>query len=318
MGVGQVNSWGSETAREADEGEDEPIEPICEGRVAVVTGGGRGLGREHALELARQGARVVVNDTGCRIDGTGHDERPALAVVDEVRALGGEAVANHDDVADWKGAKRMVDQAVDTFGGLDVVVNNAGILRDRMVVNLTDLEWDAVVNVHLRGTFALTHFAAAHWRDQFKAGARVDGRVVNTVSSAGLFGNAGQANYAAAKAAVAAVTVVAAKELARYGVTVNAVSPRSARTRMTERAGTGVQGPPEGFDPYDPATVSPMVAWLASTASRHVTGQVFEVVGGTVTLLEGWRRGPQAERPRRWSPAELGPVVENLIAASSR
>ena len=314
--MGQVNSWGSGTAREAEEGEDETIEPICEGRVAVVTGGGRGLGREHVLELVRQGARLVVNDTGCRIDGTGHDERPASDVVDEVRALGGEAVANHDDVADWKGAQRLVDQAVDAFGGLDVVVNNAGILRDRMVVNMTDVEWDAVVNVNLRGTFALTHFAAAYWRDQFKAGARVDGRVVNTVSSAGLFGTAGQSNYAAAKAAVAALTVVAAKELARYGVTVNAVSPRSARTRMTERSGA-TQDPPDGFDPHDPANVSPMVAWLAGTAARHVTGQVFEVVGGTVTLLEGWRRGPQAETPRRWSPAELGPVVDGLLATAT-
>jgi NAD(P)-dependent dehydrogenase (short-subunit alcohol dehydrogenase family) len=315
--VGHVNSWGSDTAREADEGEDEPIQPICEGRVVVVTGAGRGLGREHALELARHGARVVVNDTGSGVDGRGHDEAPALAVVDEIRRLGGEAVANHDDVADWKGAQRIVDRAVDAFGGLDVVVNNAGILRDRMVVNMTDAEWDPVVNVHLRGTFSLIHFASVHWRDQFKAGAQVDARIVSTVSSAGLFGNAGQANYAAAKAAVAAVTIVAAKELARYGVTVNAISPRSARTRMTERAGQS-QDPPEGFDPHDPANVAPMVAWLASAASRHVTGQVFEVVGGTVTLLEGWRRGPQADAPRRRTPAELGDVVDGLLTAAGR
>jgi NAD(P)-dependent dehydrogenase (short-subunit alcohol dehydrogenase family) len=279
------------------------------GRVAIVTGAGRGLGRQHALLMAAEGARVVVNDRGGGPDGSGNDDLgPAAAVVGEIRAKGGEAVANADDVADWDGARRLVTRAVDAFGGLDVVVNNAGILRDRFLVNMTPDEWDDVVRVHLRGHFAPTRWAAAYWRDRAKAGAPVKASVINTSSTSGLLGNSGQTNYGAAKAGIAGLTVIAAAELERYGVRVNAIAPM-ARTRLTE--GTPgwedmIRPPddPEAFDAWDPANVSPVVAWLA-TADCAVTGQVFYVHGGTVKRFSPWAIGEGVERAGRWTVADL-------------
>jgi NAD(P)-dependent dehydrogenase (short-subunit alcohol dehydrogenase family) len=297
---------------------------ICEGRVAVVTGAGRGIGRGHALELARQGAKVVVNDLGGSRDGSGHDAGPAQTVVDEIVAAGGEAVANADDIADWKGAQRLVETAVEAFGGLDVVVNNAGILRDRMIFNMDEDEWDAVIRVHLKGTFAVTRWAAAHWRERSKAGDHVEGRVINTSSTSGLFANPGQGNYGAAKSGIATLSIIAAKELGRYGVTVNAIAP-GALTRMTEdlfraRGGTAPTAPAppaEGdWDPRSPDNIAPLVTWLASTESSGVTGQVFLVSGGRIAIAEGWRRGPAVEQTGRWHPADLGPVVADLVARS--
>jgi len=292
---------------------------INAGRVAVVTGAGRGIGRAHALELARQGAKVVVNDVGAAIDGEGSSQQPADEVVDEIRAAGGDAVANDDDVADWAGAQRLVQTAVDSFGALDIVVNNAGILRDRMLVNMSGEEWDAVIRVHLRGTFAPVRWAAAYWRDRAKAGAGRDARVVNTTSASGLYGNVGQANYGAAKAGIAAFTVIAAKELARYGVTVNAINP-SARTRMTEQArGPDAYRPDPAadFDFHAPENMAPLVAWLSSPEAAHVTGRVFSVRGGRIAVVEGWRAGPSAERGGRWDAADLGPVVTDLVARAA-
>jgi NAD(P)-dependent dehydrogenase (short-subunit alcohol dehydrogenase family) len=286
---------------------------ICDGRIAVVTGAGRGLGRAHALELARQGARVVVNDLGVALDGRGRDAATAQAVVDEITALGGEAVANGDDVADWDGAASLVHAALDTYGGLDVLVNNAGFTRDRMVVSGTEDEWDAVVRVHLKGHFAPTRHASGYWRDRSKAGEPVDARVVNTSSGAGLLGSVGQAAYSAAKAGIAILTIVEATELARYGVTANALAP-SARTRMTEEAFADAMTRPEsGFDAMDPANVAPLVAWLASEESGDVTGQVFEVEGGRVSVAERWHHGPARRRGSRWEPDELGPVIRELL-----
>lgn len=288
---------------------------ICEGRVAIVTGAGRGIGRGHAVELARQGARVVVNDLGTSMDGTGSSDTPAAEVVEEIRSFGGEAVANGEDVSDWDGAGRLIACAIDAFGGLDVLVNNAGILRDRMLVNMTPEEWDAVINVHLRGTFAPTRWAAAYWRDRSKAGDGNDARVINTSSSSGIYGNVGQTNYGAAKAGIASFTVIAAKELQRYGVTVNALAP-GARTRMTEnlQRARGVEPPEPGeFDARSPDNIAPLVAWLASPESAHVTGRVFNVSGGRISVAEGWHAGPEADHQGRWDPAELGPVVSDLV-----
>src|SRR5438309_4033489 len=255
---------------------------ICEGRVVVVSGAGRGIGREHALEFARQGAKVVVNDLGAEVDGSGGSTGPAGEVVEEIRGMGGEAYANGDDVSDWEGAQRLINTAIEQFGRLDVLVNNAGILRDRMLVNMTETEWDAVIKVHLKGTFAPARWAAAYWRERTKAGEHVDARVVNTSSTSGIFGNPGQTNYGAAKAGIAAFTVIAAQELGRYGVTVNAVAP-GARTRMTERLGAGrpaAERKPEDFDDRAPENVSPLVVWLASAESFDVTGRVFNMSGG--------------------------------------
>ena len=284
------------------------------GRVAIVTGAGRGLGREHALLFADQGARVVVNDRGVGPDGSGADDLgPATAVVEEIRAAGGEAVANADDVADWDGARRLVAQAVEAFGGLDVLVNNAGILRDRFLVNMTAAEWDDVVRVHLRGHFAPTRWAAAYWRDAAKAGSGRQASVVNTSSTSGLLGNPGQTNYGAAKAGIAAFTVIAAAELERYGVRVNAIAPM-ARTRLTE-ATPGwedmIRPPddPEVFDAWDPANVSPVVAWLA-TADCPATGQVFYVHGGTVKVFSPWSIGAGVERDGRWTVADLAAQLD--------
>jgi NAD(P)-dependent dehydrogenase (short-subunit alcohol dehydrogenase family) len=286
---------------------------ICDGRVAVVTGAGRGLGRAHALALAREGARVVVNDLGVALDGSGRDTATAQAVVDEIRRDGGEAVANGDDVADWEGAHALVRSALEVYGALDVLVNNAGFTRDRMVVSGTADEWDAVVRVHLRGHYAPTRHATAYWRDQSKAGAPVDARIVNTSSGAGLLGSVGQGAYSAAKAGIAILTIVEATELARYGVTANALAP-SARTRMTEDVFAEQMARPDaGFDAMDPANVSPLVAWLASTDSKGVTGQVFEVEGGRVSVAERWHHGPARQKGGRWEPGELGPVVRELL-----
>lgn len=287
---------------------------ICEGRIAIVTGAGRGLGRAHALELARQGARVVVNDLGVDRDGTGRDTATAQAVVDEIRDAGGDAVAHGDDIADWDGAARLVATALDTFGGLDVLVNNAGFVRDRMVATTSEDEWDAVIRVHLKGHFAPTRHASAYWRDRSKAGDPVDARVINTSSGAGLLGSVGQGAYSAAKAGIAALTLVEAAELGRYGVTANALAP-SARTRMTEAVFAETMTKPEaGFDAMDPANVSPLVAWLASVDAADVTGQVFEVEGGNLSVADGWHHGPARDRHGRWAAAELGPVVRSLLA----
>lgn len=287
---------------------------INEGRVAIVTGAGRGIGRGHALELARQGARVVVNDLGTAVDGAGGSDGPAGEVVDAIRAAGGEAVANGDDVSDWDGAGRLLRAALDTFGGLDILVNNAGILRDRMLVNMRVEEWDAVIRVHLRGTFAPTRWVAGYWRDRAKAGETNDARIINTTSAAGLYGNVGQVNYGAAKAGIAALTVIAAHELGRYGVTVNAINP-GARTRMTLGAQPGAYASvaPGEFDAADPENVAPLVAWLAGPAAAGITGRVFTVRGGQIRVLEGWHAGPAATRGRRWDPRDLGPVVRALV-----
>jgi NAD(P)-dependent dehydrogenase (short-subunit alcohol dehydrogenase family) len=284
-----------------------------EGRHVVVTGAGRGIGRGHALEFARQGAKLVVNDLGAEVDGSGSSTGPAGEVVDEIRTAGGEAVANGDNVADWKGAERLVRTAVDTYGRLDVLVNNAGILRDRMLVNMTEDEWDSVINVHLKGTFGPAHFAAEHWRERSRAGDEVDARLINTSSTSGIFGNVGQTNYGAAKAGIASFTIIAAQELARYGVTVNAIAP-GARTRMTESLGGGRPTPEAGeFDRSAPENVAPLVVWLGSPESRDVTGQVFLVGGGRIAVAEGWRRGPGVDKGARWDPAELGEVVRSLL-----
>ncbi len=286
---------------------------LCDGRVVIVTGAGGGLGRAHALAFARAGARVVVNDIGTSREGEGASAAPAQQVVDEIRALGAQAVANTDDVADFTGAGRLVQAAVTTFGRLDVLVNNAGFLRDRMLVGMSVEEWDAVVRVHLRGHFCTLRHAAGHWRERAKAGDAVDARVINTSSGAGLMGSVGQGNYAAAKAGVVGLTLVAAAELARYGVTVNAIAP-AARTRMTEVAMPEMMRAPEsGFDAMAAENVSPLVVWLASADSREVTGRVFEVEGGVVSVADGWQHGPSVDKGARWEPAELGPVVRDLL-----
>ncbi|HEX6569637.1 MAG TPA: SDR family oxidoreductase [Acidimicrobiales bacterium] len=289
---------------------------ICEGRVVIVTGAGRGIGRGHALEFARQGAKVVVNDVGAELDGTGGSRSPALQVVDDIVASGGDAVANGDDVAEWQGAQRLVATALDAFGRLDVVVNNAGIVRDRMFVSCDEDEWDAVVRVHLKGHFAVARFAAEHWRARAKAGEAVDARIVNTSSGAGLLGSVGQSAYSAAKAGIAALTLVQAAEMGRYGVTANAIAP-AARTRMTETVFADAMAAPDdagAFDAMAPENVAPLVVWLGSPQSVHVTGRVFEVEGGKVSVADGWRHGPEVDKGARWDPAELGPVVDDLLA----
>jgi NAD(P)-dependent dehydrogenase (short-subunit alcohol dehydrogenase family) len=289
---------------------------ICEGRVVIVTGAGRGIGRGHALEFARQGAKVVVNDLGAALDGTGVSDSPAQDVADEIVALGGEAVVNGDDVADWEGARRLVDTALDAFGRLDVVVNNAGFVRDRMFVSCGEDEWDAVVRVHLKGHFAVSRWAASHWRDRAKAGEPVDGRIVNTSSGAGLAGSIGQAAYSAAKAGIVGLTLVQAAELGRYGVTANAIAP-AARTRMTEQVFADSMAAPDdpgAFDAMAPENIAPLVVWLGSPESAAVTGRVFEVEGGSVSVADGWQHGPAVERGARWDPAQLGPVVADLLA----
>jgi NAD(P)-dependent dehydrogenase (short-subunit alcohol dehydrogenase family) len=289
------------------------MDRLCEGRVAIVTGAGRGLGREHALMLAAHGAKVVVNDIGTSREGSGKDASPATQVVEDIRKGGGETVANGDDVADWDGAKSMIDFAIKTFGKLDVLINNAGILRDRMLANMTEDEWDAVIRVHLKGTFAPSRHAAAYWRDQSKVVAGpVKGRIINVTSTSGIYGNVGQTNYGAAKAGIAAFSIIAARELKRYGVTVNAVSP-SAQTRMTEglRELTAEQR-----ERRNPRWVSPLVTWLASEESQDVTARVFQAGNGIVAVCEGWRRGPTIEQMD--DPGTLGPIVKEMIAAARK
>ncbi|MBT8453356.1 MAG: SDR family oxidoreductase [Deltaproteobacteria bacterium] len=287
---------------------------ICDGRVVIVTGGGRGIGREHALELARQGAKVVVNDLGVSNSGEGGGHGPADEVVQTIRDSGGEAVANGADVADWAQTKELVRQAIDEFGRLDAVVNNAGFVRDRMFVSCSEEEWDAVIRVHLKGHFCVSRHAAAYWRGLVKAGEQVDARIINTSSGAGVLGSVGQSSYSAAKAGIATLTLVQAAELGRYGITANAICP-IARTRMTEGAfGDAMKAPDEGFDENDPANVSPFVAWLASSQSRDVTGRVWEVFGGTVTVFDGYRREQTMTISKRWDAGALGTAVDELLS----
>ncbi len=282
-----------------------------EGRVAIITGAGRGIGREHALLLAHHGAKIVVNDLGGSMDGEGEDKGPAQQVVDEIVAMGGEALANTDDISDWDGAERLVQSAIDHFGRLDVLINNAGILRDRMLTNMSEAEWDAVIKVHLKGTFAPSRHAAAYWRERSKAGETNDARIINTSSPSGIYGNVGQTNYGAAKAGIASFTIIAAKELGRYGVTVNAIAP-AALTRMTENLGMG-QADEATKEQMSPAHIAPIVCWLASPDSAQVTGRVFDVSGRLLSVSEGWHRGPTIENPTD-DPVELGPKVAELVS----
>ena len=283
---------------------------LCEGRVVIVTGAGRGIGREHAIMLAQHGAKVVVNDLGGARDGTGTDASPADTVVGEIEAAGGEAIANGNDVSSWDGAQAMIQQAVDRFGRLDALVNNAGILRDRMLVNMSEAEWDAVIQVHLKGTFAPARHAAAHWRELSKqTGKPVDARIINTTSVSGIYGNAGQTNYGAAKAGIASFTIIAARELRRYGITVNAVAP-AALTRMTEDLGMG-QGSDEQKEQMSPRWIAPIVTWLASSHSAEVTGRVFEASGRVLAVAEGWHRGP-THAPID-DPEKIGAVALDLV-----
>jgi NAD(P)-dependent dehydrogenase (short-subunit alcohol dehydrogenase family) len=290
---------------------------ITAGRVVIVTGAGNGLGRAYALGLAAEGARVVVNDLGVGIRGEdGISRGAAERVVDEILAAGGEAVANTDDVADWDAGRRIVQTALDHFGSLHAVVNNAGFVRDRMFVSATVDEWDAVMRVHLRGHFCTSRHAVDYWRAQQKAGNAIDARIVNTSSGAGLQGSVGQSAYSAAKAGIAALTLVQAAELRRYGITVNALAP-NARTRMTDTAAFGAAMQPKvgEFDKYAPANTAPLVAWLVSENSRKVTGQVFELLGGRLSLSEGWVDGPAEDLGRALRADEVGDIVERLVAA---
>lgn len=285
---------------------------ICEGRVVIVTGAGRGLGRAHALAFAAQGAAVVVNDVGASLGGEGHDESPAEEVVATIIAAGGRAVVNGDDVSDWDGAGRMIAQAVEGFGRLDTLVCNAGIVRDRMIVNMSVDEWDAVVRVHLRGMFCPVRHAVDHWRAMSKAGSPVQARIVTTSSGAGLFGSVSQANYSAAKAGIASFTVVAAAELGRYGISVNGIAP-SARSRMTEEAFADMMRAPEsGFDAMDPANVSPLVVWLGSSGC-DITGRMFEIAGGQLSVADGWQHGAVFDKGGRYEPDEIGAIVADLV-----
>ncbi|WP_043675201.1 SDR family oxidoreductase [Streptomyces xylophagus] len=287
---------------------------ICDGRVVVVTGAGRGLGRAHALAFAAEGARVVVNDLGVGLDGTPDPDSPAAQVVAEIRAAGGEAVAHGGDIATGAGAASLVSTALETYGRLDTLVNNAGYLRDRMLVNLDEDDWDAVMRVHLKGHFLPLKHAAAHWRAESKAGRTPVARIINTSSGAGLLGSVGQGNYSAAKAGIVALTLVASAELARYGVQVNAIAP-AARTRMTEHTFAETMAAPDaGFDTMAPENVSPLVVWLGSAASAGVTGRVFEAEGGRITVMEGWRAGPSADKGARWGAGEAGEAVLKLLA----
>jgi NAD(P)-dependent dehydrogenase (short-subunit alcohol dehydrogenase family) len=286
---------------------------ICDGRVVIVTGAGRGIGAAHALEFAHQGAKVVVNDIGGALDGSGSDATPAQEVVDRIKADGGEAIASYDDVTDWDAAQRLVRSAVDTFGRLDTLVNNAGAVRDRMFVNMSADEWDAAIRINMRGHFCPARQAAAYWRDETKAGNRVDARIVNTSSGAGLMGSVGQANYGAAKAAIATLTLIQAAELARYGITANAIAP-SARTRMTEAVFADMMAEVEsGFDAMAPENIAPLVVWLGSNESADVTGRVFEVEGGKISVADGWQHGTPIDAGQRWDPAQVGAAVGDLL-----
>jgi len=287
---------------------------ICDGRVVIVTGAGGGLGRAHALAFAAEGARVLVNDLGVSNHGEGGSAGPSDEVVKEIQAMGWEAIANNESVSDFAAGGRMVEQALDSFGRLDVVVNNAGFLRDRMFVSTSEEEWDAVINVHLKGHFCITKHACVNWRNQSKAGEPVDARIINTSSGAGLQGSVGQGTYSAAKAGIATLTLVQAAELGRYGVTSNAIAP-AARTRMTEAIFTDMEKPADDrFDENDPGNVSPLVVWLGSPLSREVTGRIFEVKGGLIGVSDGWRDGPTYDKQAKWAPDEIGAKVAELIA----
>jgi|TARA_B110000438_G_scaffold137552_1_gene132872 NAD(P)-dependent dehydrogenase (short-subunit alcohol dehydrogenase family) len=282
---------------------------LCEGRVAIVTGAARGVGREHALGLARHGASVVVNDLGGAVDGTGNDKSHAQQVVDEIKAMGGKAVVNGDDVSSWDGAKNMINQAVEEFGTLDIVVNNAGILRDRMLVNMTEDEWDLVIQVHLKGTFAPSRHAATYWRQKSKdTGEKVNARIINTSSTSGLYGNVGQTNYGAAKAGIAAFTIIAARELGRIGVTVNAISP-TAYTRMTD---TLREYTDQDIERRDPRWVSPTIVYLSSAEASDITGRVIQAGNGRVAVCEGWRRGAEIEQIE--DVEAIGPLIREMIS----
>ena len=292
---------------------------ICDGRVVIVTGAGRGLGRAHALAFAAEGAKVVVNDIGAEADGSGGSLTPAQEVVDEIMAAGGEAVVNGDDVSTVDGAERLVGMAIENFGDLHVVLNNAGIVRDRMFANATADEWDAVMQVHLKGHFLPAKFAAMYWRDRSKAGEAVSGRIINTSSGAGLMGSIAQAAYSAAKGGIASLTLVQAAELGRYGVTANALAP-SARTRMTEEAFADMMAAPTdgSFDAMAAENVSPAVVWLGSEQSGHVTGRVFELEGGKITIAQGWMHGPSFDKGARLERAEVGPIVDDLLREAAQ
>ena len=287
---------------------------ICDGRVVIITGAGRGLGRAHALAFAAEGAKVVVNDVGASLTGEGHDLTPAAEVVAEIKSLGGDAIVNDDDVSDWDGAGRMIKQAIDTFGHLDTLVCNAGIVRDRMIVNMSVDEWDAVMKVHLRGMFCPVRQAVDYWRAMSKAGTPIDARVVTTSSGAGLFGSVSQANYSAAKAGIASFTNIAALEMARYGVTVNAVAP-VALTRMTEGLGPAPESD-EDREKRSPRWIAPIVTWLASDEAAEVTGRIFEASGDVLAVSEGWVRGPKHAPVD--DPTVLGPIVAELLAKARK
>ncbi len=285
---------------------------LCEGRVAVITGAGRGIGREYALMLAQHGAKVVVNDLGADPDGRGGDAGPAGEVVEEIRAMGGEAVVNGADVSDFDAARDMIHQAIDTFGTLDILINNAGILRDRMVFSMSESDWDAVVQVHLKGTFAPVHHAAAWWREQTKAGQSFQARIINTASPSGIFGNVGQTNYGAAKAGIAAFTVISAMELVRYGITVNCIAP-SALTRLTAPLMGGADISEEIQETMSPTWIAPIVTWLCSPEADNVTGRVWVVGNGRLGIAEGWALGPNVPLESQ-DPITLHPVVADLMA----
>ncbi len=287
---------------------------ICDGRIVIVTGAGRGIGRAHALAFAAEGAKVVVNDLGVSLAGEGAEESPAEQVVAEIRQAGGEAVADGADIASFEQAGALIKTAIDQFGGLDVVVNNAGIVRDRMFVSASEDEWDAVIRVHLKGHYAVSHNACAYWRSESKEGRAVDARIINTSSGAGLQGSVGQSAYSAAKAGITTLTLIQAVELARYGVTANAIAP-SARTRMTEEVFADMmQKPEDGFDEMAPDNISPLVVWLGSAESKDVTGRVFELAGGKISIADGWRQGPEVDKGARWAPDEVGAAVHDLCA----
>ena len=285
---------------------------MLDGKVAVITGAGRGIGRGEALLFAREGARVVVNDVGGEWDGSGQDPRPASEVVEEIRAAGGEAITHFDDISEPDGAEGVVHAALEEWGRVDCVVNNAGILRDRMLFNMSVEEWDSVIKVHLRGTFLCTRAVAQHWRERAKAGEETAGSIVNTSSTSGLLGNVGPSNYGAAKAGIAGFTQIAAMELARYGVSVNAIAP-GARTRMTEKTFGDLKVPEGDFDPLDPENIAPLVAYLCTDAARGISGQVFGITGGLVELYQGWTPVAELDRGARWEVGELAERVGELF-----